>query len=759
MKGVRRVGLAVALASACLMLLSCSRDPQKAKAKYLAKGESYMKKGQYQAAEIEFRNALNIDPRYVDAYYRLAQTELALHNWMGAFGLLQQAIELDPTRLDARFDRGRLYLAAHEFKNAESDASDILKQQPNNVEAYKLLSAALIGEQQTDKAIEALAKVEQLRPNDPSAYVNKALVEINAQRLADAEQDLKRAVAVDPKFAQAYTVLASLYRSQHRLADAEATLEEGVGQIPDATSLYLEWALILAEQGKKDDADAVLDKLRKQSPNSPDAAVAIGDFYFQHRQMDQAFAEYHRGLGVAPKNLEIQKRIQDVYLTTNQIAPASELDRELMKNAPKDIFVRIDHGRVLTAQGKTQDAVNFLQGVVADATDSVQAHYYLAMALWRNGELDQARGALVDALKISQHFPPALESLVQLSLAQGNNSDAQTYAEELVQQNPANVSAHQLLAEALARQGKLVPAEEQLVLAKQLAPNDPATHVDLAQIYQAEKKWPEAEKEYDLALELDPHSTTALAHLADFLVARNQSSQALARVEQFVKANPDNASGHLILGSLNFQLKNYGSSQAEFERAIQIDPKSFEAYVKLGDVFKVQGQTDAAITQYGKALDLRPKSPALATAIGNLYLDKQNLETARKYYDQALASDPNFAPALANIAWVDALENQDLDVALGLARKAKSLAPDVPSITDTLAWVMYKQGNYASAMPLLRECVHKSPNSAEYHYHLGMNLVASGQKVTGRQELEAALRLKPDSMNEQEIRRALAQLN
>ena len=38
-----------------------------------------------------------------------------------------------------------------------------------------------------------------------------------------------------------------------------------------------------------------------------------------------------------------------------------------------------------------------------------------------------------------------------------------------------------------------------------------------------------------------------------------------------------------------------------------------------------------------------------------------------------------FAVANANIAWVDAQESKDLDVALGLAQKAKSEMPDVPS--------------------------------------------------------------------------------
>jgi tetratricopeptide (TPR) repeat protein len=438
---------------------------------------------------------------------------------------------------------------------------------------------------------------------------------------------------------------------------------------------------------------------------------------------------------------------------------AADLDKELMKNAPKDVSVRIDHGRLLMAQGQLQDAIIFLQKVTSDAADSPQAHYYLAMAFWQNGDMGQARNALMDALKVSQGLPVALQALARLSLAQGNASDAQIYAQELVQRFPATPDNRQLLADALARQGKLRPAEEQILIARQLSPNDPSIHVNVAQIYSAEKKWPDAQKEFELAVQLDLHNTTALAQLADFLTARNESAQALAHVQQYVAANPNDANGHVILGALNFQLKNHDISQSEFERAIQIDPNNIQAYLRLGKVFEEQGQSELAIARYQKALDLQPKLAPLATMIGNLYLDKGDMETARKYYAQAIAANPNFAVAIANTAWVDAQEGKDLDVALGMAEKAKSLEPDVATITDTLAWVMYKRGNYANAMPLLQEIVRKTPDSAQFHYHLGMTLLAAGQKAKGKEQLEAALRLNLNTDNTQQARQALDQAN
>jgi tetratricopeptide (TPR) repeat protein len=180
----------------------------------------------------------------------------------------------------------------------------------------------------------------------------------------------------------------------------------------------------------------------------------------------------------------------------------------------------------------------------------------------------------------------------------------------------------------------------------------------------------------------------------------------------------------------------------------------------MGRIYQQESQPDAAIGQYQKALDLQPNFAPLVTMVGNLYLDKGDLETARKYYARALQADPNFAVANANMAWVDAQEGKDLDVALSLAQKAKSILPDVPSISDTLAWVMYKKGNFSAALPLFQECIKKTPDSAEFHYHLGLALLATGQKEPGHAQLQSALHLnKLTAADKEQAKQALGETN
>lgn len=755
------MSLAVAI-TASLFLASCARDPQKAKADYVQKGLAYMKKGQYSSAAIEYRNALKIDPTYVDAYIKLAQADEALGDGNSAYAALEKAVEIDPNRLDSRFERAKLLLAGHLFPKAEEDATFVIKLDPNNGEAYRIRGSAFAAEKKYEQALQDFSKAVELEPTKAGPYLDVALANIALHRLPEAEANFKKAIQVDPAAVQSYVDLANFYRAQNRLPEAEEVLQQGVKWNPNAIPVYLTWASILSTTGKQSDADNVLGELRGHMPQSVDAARGIGDFYFERKMTDQAIAEYKRGLGLASKaplqqRVTLQERIEDLYLSTEQIEQAAATDQDLMKEAPKDTAVRIGHGRVVMAQGNLQEAVSELQSVVSDAADSPQAHYYLGLAYWRHNEPGQAGTEFQSTLRISPGLPLALRALSQLNVAQGNFAVAQIYAQELVDKDQKDPSYHLLLGGILLRQGNGKKAEAELTAARELAPTDPSIHVALGQLYAVEKKVPEAEKEFQVAMTEAPHNSTVVSQYANFLNANHQQEKALSTAQQFVAANPNDPGGHLLVGSVQLAAKDYAAARAETERAIQLDPKLFGAYLQLGQLYRDQGDANNAAAAYEKGLALQPRSAPVAATIGNIYLAEGNLDKASEKFQQALAIDSTLAVAANNLAWVYAEQGKNLDVALGLAQKAKSMNPDAPSFSDTLAWVMYKKGDYSGALPLLQECVKKDPKSAEYHYHLGMTLFANGDKAKGKAELEAALQMKLDSTDAQQARQILGQ--
>ncbi len=57
---------------AALIAAGCGGAEQR-KSKYLAKGKDYMEQQNYDKAKIEFKNVLQIDPKYAEAYYQLVE--------------------------------------------------------------------------------------------------------------------------------------------------------------------------------------------------------------------------------------------------------------------------------------------------------------------------------------------------------------------------------------------------------------------------------------------------------------------------------------------------------------------------------------------------------------------------------------------------------------------------------------------------------------------------------------------------------------
>src|SRR5271165_1354350 len=84
------------------VLVGCTRNPDAAKRKYLESGMKYMDQKKYDSAVIQFKKALQIDPRYAEAHYQLATAEMDLQHYPDGYKELSQAVELDPNHLKAR---------------------------------------------------------------------------------------------------------------------------------------------------------------------------------------------------------------------------------------------------------------------------------------------------------------------------------------------------------------------------------------------------------------------------------------------------------------------------------------------------------------------------------------------------------------------------------------------------------------------------------------------------------------------------------
>jgi Flp pilus assembly protein TadD len=175
------------------------------------------------------------------------------------------------------------------------------------------------------------------------------------------------------------------------------------------------------------------------------------------------------------------------------------------------------------------------------------------------------------------------------------------------------------------------------------------------------------------------------------------------------------------------------------------------------------GALDDAIGTCDEGARENPKEPAFYALMGSAYEKKNDFAKARSAYEQALQLKPDDPVLSNNLAYVLLETNGNPDLALRLAQTARRSLPEVSNVADTLGWAFYQKGIYQSAIDMFQEAIklsekHKEPESATYHYHLGLAYAKTAQPALARQHFERVLKIDPKSSNADDSRKQLAQL-
>ena len=183
----RLILILVVLVLPTLIVVGCSRSLVTRRQSYYERGVRDFDRQKYPEAIISFSRALQIDPRFADAHYQLAQCHMREGNWTAAIQELQRTIELQPKNWRAQVDLGQIILAGGKHQPAKDQALAVLRSDPKNLEAELLLSNAdaLLGNLK-DARQEAQDAIT-LAPDQTRTYVNLAIIEQKAGAGDEAE--------------------------------------------------------------------------------------------------------------------------------------------------------------------------------------------------------------------------------------------------------------------------------------------------------------------------------------------------------------------------------------------------------------------------------------------------------------------------------------------------------------------------------------------------------------------------------------------
>jgi len=259
----------------------------------------------------------------------------------------------------------------------------------------------------------------------------------------DLDQAVKmshEAIGLDPEFAGAHATLGRCYvlyaqgwGGAENFVLAERSLKHALAADPAMVDARLQMVYVDLHHGDKDKARARVAELLQEQPDDPSVLFVAGMLHRLDGLYEKALATYDRLLEVNPTDV---------------------------------VIVAFNRARVLTHQGRFEEAVAEIDRGRAAEPEHPLLKTFLAVALFNQGMVDDAQALLEDVLRQNPHFDGVLPLLGWCLSSRGQHEQARALVADRVREiATADHDIALWLAEFYAMEGMVEEALEWLRLA------------------------------------------------------------------------------------------------------------------------------------------------------------------------------------------------------------------------------------------------------------------------------------------------------
>jgi tetratricopeptide (TPR) repeat protein len=366
------VRFATALALVALAT-GCSREGRKAG--IIKKADEYFAAGEFDRAEIEYKNVIQVGGLDPHAIGRLGILYLEQGRGARAFSYLVKANEIDPANLEVRTKLALIYAAGGKLNEARDAALFVLEKRPADPEAPTILAEIAA---QPREVIEARARLQALPPTAASLSA-LALLDLRERKLPAAQTLLNRALELDPKFATALSTLARVYWAQNDLVQADERFAAAVAAAPARSTIRLHHARFKLNTGKADAAKALLDESIAKTPDYLPAYLLRATIATSEKKHEESVALYEKVLARDSEHPEALIMI----------------------------------GQERLALGANDKALAALEKAAATFPGAGQVHFQLGNAYQTSGNLPKAAASLAEAVRLQPGVPGPIVALAR----------------------------------------------------------------------------------------------------------------------------------------------------------------------------------------------------------------------------------------------------------------------------------------------------------------------------------------------------------
>lgn len=709
----RSLRLIPLLLVATLAVAGCKSNKERA-AEHLQSAVKLAQTGDYARANIEFRNAIRLDPAGREARLDYAKMLEKQGNAAAAYGQYAALVEHKPDDVEAITRAAVIAADLGDWKAAAQQAGAGLKLKPDDVQLQAVQAgvdyATAVSNRDSEARAKAAATVRELSAKlSDNLTLRQLLIDDDMRngKFDSARQAADAALKIAPTnralLAQRLGALAAL-KDEPAI---EAQLKHMLKLFPGDQAVQgtlLRWYV---SRKKLDDAEAYLRELAKAA--KPDerarADMSLVTFLMHYRGPDKALAELDRIIASG-----------EVPATPSQAAVDDK------KGGKKDVGtdLTVESFRALKASiefqhGKQAQAVMDMQAILenAPATDETRRlQVVLAKMQYATGDKVGARALIEKVLAADKGQVQAL-TLKAGWLIDGDDTDGAIALLRTALESKSNdVAAMTLMARAYARAGKPDLAGDMLSQAYEASNRAPAEALRYAAfLSQAGKNIP-AETVLIDALRLNPENLQLLAPLGQLYVNMKdwpRASGVVQRLDQIGTPEAVRIAEGLKPAVLAGQ-QNLGAATEYLQGLVSEGRGGIGAQVAVIRNLLSEGKVPEAKQAADQLLAEKPDDPARRFIAASVQAATGDVKGAEAAYRDLLKQDPKRDRVwVALIRLMGATGQQDKIA--GLVDEGLKAMPDSPTLLQIKAAQDEGAGKIDAAIAIYQKLYDQNPNS------------------------------------------------
>lgn len=525
-------------------------------AQALGEGRKALDSDDYNTAEAKFREAISLDPKLNDAYWRLAAVLYGKKQYRKAVELLRRAP--DQTDIDVREQLGlALYRTANPPPaEAVRLLEDVVSKRPDSYAAQLQLGQHLV---RSDPKRAAIAIEQYLRNRPPSAasmdwqiHMVLGTAYVYAREWDQAQREFEGLLKTKPNDMTAKLMLGSVFVGKGACSQAISLYERILWEAQRQPSIYYNLGTCYLREKRPADAQREGELYVKAKPSEARGHLLVCDALYELRNYGRALSECQAAQRLDQVNGTIRGRIGRIYLgMRNYQAAVTYLEQAVAAGKA-------------SGQGKDPEILGAL------------AESYAAIKAPRD-----KLNAIADDLATLKQDPKALAMAGRVYFLAGNDERASRALNAALALDGSNGVARAGLVKVLNRRagvalerGEVGNALNLLSEASKLSPEDLMTNRNLGLVLLIAKRYAEADGVLQRSLRKVPNDMIVNRLLARAQVHERKASQAMVSYEKAASMalrtrGPELAAIYTELGPLYAAAEKLDQAVSVLETAVR----------------------------------------------------------------------------------------------------------------------------------------------------------------------------------------------